>query len=57
MAENSITGNPTDIFIPILIATYCSTLAGLIFVSIIQKNKFISQNYIGLFTNCTWVNR
>ena len=57
MAENNITGNPTDIFIPILIATYCSTLAGLIFVSIIQKNKFISQNYIGLFTNCYWVNR
>ena len=30
MTENNIIGNPTDIFIPILIATYCSTLAGLI---------------------------
>ncbi len=29
--------NPTDIFIPILIATYFSTLAGLIAVSIYQK--------------------
>lgn len=29
--------NPTDIFIPILIATYCSTLAGLIAVSIYQR--------------------
>ena len=25
MAENNIIGNPTDIFLPILIATYCST--------------------------------
>lgn len=29
--------NPTDVFIPILLATYCSTLAGLIFVSIRQR--------------------
>jgi spore maturation protein SpmA len=29
--------NPSEIFIPILIATYCSTLAGLIAVSIYQK--------------------
>jgi spore maturation protein SpmA len=28
--------NPTDIFIPILLTTFCSTLAGLIIVSIIQ---------------------
>lgn len=31
--------NPTDIFIPLLIATYISTIAGLIYVSIIQKIK------------------
>ena len=29
--------NPTDVFIPLLIATYCSTLAGLIAVSFYQK--------------------
>lgn len=29
--------NPTDIFIPILIATFCSTLAGLISVAIAQR--------------------
>ncbi len=31
--------NPTDIFIPLLIATYISTLAGLIYISIVQKIK------------------
>jgi spore maturation protein SpmA len=29
--------NPTDVFIPILIATFCATMAGLISVSIFQK--------------------
>lgn len=29
--------NPSDVFIPILLATFCSTLAGLIIVSIYQK--------------------
>lgn len=29
--------NPTDVFIPILIATYCSTLAGLLAVAAVQK--------------------
>lgn len=39
LAQRAILGsvNPTDIFIPLLMATYCSTLAGLIFVSIKQK--------------------
>ena len=42
MAENNISGNPTDIFLPILIATFCSTIAGLILVSVIQKiNLFL----------------
>ncbi len=30
-------GNPSDIFLPILFATFCSSLVGLITVSIIQK--------------------
>ena len=53
MAENNITGNPTDIFLPILIATYCSTLAGLIFVSIFQKINLFQKTilaYIGTAT-------
>lgn len=29
--------NPTDIFVPILLATFCSTLGGLIFVAIRQR--------------------
>ncbi|OEK04447.1 nucleoside recognition domain-containing protein [Roseivirga misakiensis] len=45
--------NPADIFIPILLATYFSTIAGLITVSIFQKinlfNKII-LGYIGTLT-------
>lgn len=44
--------NPTDVFIPILIATYFSSLAGLIAVCIKQKinlfDKVISTSLIGL---------
>ncbi len=44
--------NPTDVFIPILIATYFSSLAGLIAVCIKQKinlfDKVISASLIGL---------
>ncbi|MEW5770228.1 MAG: nucleoside recognition domain-containing protein [Pseudomonadota bacterium] len=29
--------DPTDVFIPILMATYCSTLAGFLFVSTVQR--------------------
>ncbi len=32
--------NPTDVFIPILIATYMSTLGGLLAVAVRAKNKF-----------------
>jgi spore maturation protein SpmA len=35
--------NPTDIFIPILIATFFSTLAGLISVSIFQKINLLNR--------------
>jgi spore maturation protein SpmA len=39
LLDRSLLGatNPTDVFIPILIATFCSTLAGLIIVSIYQR--------------------
>lgn len=35
--------NPTDVFIPILIATYCSTLIGLITVAAVQKINLIDK--------------
>ncbi|MBI4647645.1 MAG: spore maturation protein [Bacteroidia bacterium] len=35
--------NPSDIFIPILIATYFSTIAGLIVVSVIQKINLLNK--------------
>lgn len=44
---------PTDVFIPILIATFCSTLAGLIAVSIYQKINLINKQiiiFIGLIS-------
>ena len=50
MAENNISGNPTDVFLPILIATFCSTVAGLIIVSIIQKINLFQKTimaYLG----------
>jgi len=45
--------NPSDVFIPILLATFCSTLAGIIAVSLFQRinlfNKVILI-YLGGFT-------
>ena len=42
LIDRSVMGaaNPTDIFIPLLIATFCSTIAGLIVVSIYQRIKW-----------------
>lgn len=45
--------NPADIFIPILLATYFSTLAGLITVSLIQKINLLNKvvlAYLGTLT-------
>lgn len=39
--------NPTDIFIPILIATFFSTIAGLISVAIIQKINLFNRVVLG----------
>lgn len=41
MADRAVLGstNPTSIFIPTLIATFCSTIVGLIYVSIKQRIK------------------
>jgi len=51
--------DPSDIFIPILIATYASTLAGLLSVAIIQKinlfNKVILSWLIGITAIIIWI--
>jgi len=47
--------NPTDVFIPILIATYVSTLAGLLAVAFMQKINLLDRvvlAYLGGFTFC-----
>lgn len=45
--------NPADVFVPILLATFFSTLAGLIAVSVIQKINLFQKTvlaYLGSFT-------
>jgi spore maturation protein SpmB len=45
--------NPADIFIPILIATFCSTIAGLLAVSLYQKLNLLNRTvlaYVGSLT-------
>lgn len=41
LVDRSVVGakNPTDVFIPIMLATFCSTLVGMITVALIQKIK------------------
>jgi spore maturation protein SpmA len=39
--------NPTDIFVPILLATFCSTLGGLIFVAIRQRINLFHPVLLG----------
>ena len=39
--------DPTDVFIPILMATYCSTLAGLAFVSMKQRIRLLDPVVLG----------
>ncbi len=46
--------NPTDVFIPILIATYMSTIAGLLAVSAVQRINLLDKviiAYVGGFTS------
>lgn len=45
--------DPSDIFIPILLATFCSTLTGIIAVSLMQKINLLNKVillYLGSFT-------
>lgn len=48
LAQRAILGsaNPTDVFIPILIATFCSTLVGMIAVAIKQKINLFDKTII-----------
>ncbi len=55
LIDRSVVGaaNPTDVFIPILMATFFSTLVGLIIVSIYQKINLLDRViflYIGVIT-------
>jgi spore maturation protein SpmA len=49
LAQRAILGaaNPTDIFVPLLIATYCSTIGGIIFVALKQKINLLNRTIIG----------
>jgi spore maturation protein SpmA len=45
--------DPSDVFIPILLSTFCSTLAGVLSVAVIQKINLLNKAvlaYLGLFT-------
>ena len=45
--------DPSDIFLPILLATFCSTLAGIVSVSLIQRINLFNRvvvAYLGSFT-------
>jgi spore maturation protein SpmA/spore maturation protein SpmB len=57
LAQRAILGaaNPTDIFIPLLIATYCSTLAGLVFVAIKQRINLFNKTVLAWLTGVTAV--
>ncbi len=45
--------DPTDVFIPILMATYCSTLAGLAFVSMTQRIRLLEPVVLGWLAGLT----
>lgn len=47
--------NPTDVFIPILIATYCSTLAGLLAVAAVQKINLLDKVVLAYLSGITLV--
>lgn len=55
MAQRAIWGaaDPSDIFIPLLIATFCSTLAGMIYVGIRQKLNFLDPVFLAYMAGIT----
>jgi spore maturation protein SpmB len=48
LAQRAILGaaNPTDVFLPILLATFCSTIAAIIFVAIKQKINLLNRTIL-----------
>jgi len=45
--------DPTDVFLPILISTYCSTLVGLVVTSLVQRRRLFDRvilGYLGALT-------
>lgn len=57
LAQRAILGaaNPTDIFVPLLIATYCSTLGGIIYVAIKQRINLFNKTVLGWLGGITAV--
>jgi spore maturation protein SpmA len=57
LAQRSILGaeNPTDIFIPLLIATYASTLTAILYVGIRQKLNLWNKTVIGWIGSITLI--
>jgi spore maturation protein SpmA/spore maturation protein SpmB len=55
LVDRSILGatNPTDVFLPILLATFCSTIVGLITVSIFQKINLLDRVILAYFGGFT----
>ncbi len=55
MLDRSIMGaaNPTDIFIPIMLATFCSTIVGLLAVSIFQKINLLDKVILSYLAGIT----
>ncbi len=47
--------DPTDVFIPILIATYCSTLAGLLVTAAVQRVNLWNRAVVGWLATLTVV--
>ncbi len=48
--------NPTDIFIPLLLATFCSTLVGVVVTSIYQRINLLNKStFLALFVICLCV--
>ena len=49
MAQRSIMGaaNPTDIFIPLLISTYVSTLIAILYVGVKQRLPLLNRTFLG----------
>lgn len=45
--------HPTDVFVPILLATYCSTLAGLIAVAVMQKINLLDKVVLAYLAGLT----